>query len=86
MPPRRKWSSGPLPRAFAARRFSPGYGDLPLSLQPAMLRLTGADRMLGVQAGPSFLMTPMKSVTAVVGLAPENVEGRRAGYGRTAHA
>lgn len=68
------------------RRFSPGYGDLPLSLQPAMLRLTGADRMLGVQAGPSFLMTPMKSVTAVVGLAPENVEGRRAGYGRTAHA
>ncbi len=68
------------------RRFSPGYGDLPLSLQPEMLRLTGADRMLGVQTAPSFLMTPMKSVTAVVGLVPEDGEGRRAGHGRTAHA
>lgn len=77
-------------RAMAAsfqctRRFSPGYGDFPLLLQPAVLRLTGADRMLGVRVGPSCLMTPMKSVTAVVGLASADAEGRRVGHGRTAH-
>lgn len=54
----------------ATRRFSAGYGDLPLQLQPDMLRLSGGDKLLGIHVGPSLLMTPMKSVTAVVGLTP----------------
>lgn len=52
------------------KRFSAGYGDLPLQLQPDMLRLSCGDKLLGIHVGPSLLMTPMKSVTAVVGLAP----------------
>ena len=52
------------------KRFSAGYGDLPLQLQPDMLRLSGGDKLLGIHMGPSLLMTPMKSVTAVVGLKP----------------
>lgn len=52
------------------KRFSPGFGDLPLDLQPAFLAAIDADKSLGIHAGSSHLMTPMKSVTAIVGLAP----------------
>ncbi len=49
-------------------RFSPGYGDLPLSLQPELLRVLDAGRKLGITANESFLLLPSKSVTAVIGL------------------
>ena len=64
-------------RAYAAQqgrytswRFSPGYGDLPLSLQPAFLATLDATRQLGITLTPSFLMMPTKSVTAIVGIHP----------------
>ena len=56
------------PGLYLTDRFSPGYGDLPLSVQPALLRALDAERRLGVCAGESFLLNPMKSVTAVIGL------------------
>lgn len=49
-------------------RFSPGYGDLPLSLQPEILRVLGAEKRLGLNCTPTYLLTPTKSVTALVGL------------------
>ena len=49
-------------------RFSPGYGDLPLETQPPLLALLQAERLLGVGLTDSLLMTPAKSVTAIVGL------------------
>ena len=52
------------------RRYSPGYGDLPLSVQPALLDALDAGRRLGVTLTESLLMVPMKSVTAVVGIGP----------------
>ena len=52
----------------ARPRFSPGYGDLPLSCQRELLRLTDAQRLLGVGLTEALLMTPSKSVTAIVGL------------------
>ena len=52
-------------------RFSPGYGDFPLSLQPKVLSLTDAGRLLGVTLSPSLLMSPSKSVTAVIGFLQE---------------
>ncbi len=52
-------------------RFSPGYGDLPLSVQPAFVRALDATRRIGLSVAPSHLMVPMKSVTAVVGLFAE---------------
>lgn len=51
-------------------RYSPGYGDLPLSVQPALLDALDAGRRLGVTLTESLLMVPMKSVTAVVGIGP----------------
>lgn len=57
-----------FPGLFRTDRFSPGYGDLPLSLQPELLALTDAQRRLGITLTESLLMVPSKSVTAVVGL------------------
>ena len=49
-------------------RFSPGYGDLPLALQSALLSLLDAHRRVGIALTDQLLMTPTKSVTAVIGL------------------
>ena len=57
------------PGLYLTDRFSPGYGDLPLSLQLDFLRALNGEKRLGVCAAPSFLLNPMKSVTAVIGLA-----------------
>lgn len=51
-------------------RFSPGYGDLPLDVQPALLAVLNASRRLGITCTSSNLMVPTKSVTAIVGLHP----------------
>ena len=48
-------------------RFSPGYGDLPMDTQPTLLATLGASR-LGITLSPTYLMTPTKSVTALVGM------------------
>ena len=56
---------------FCGSRFSPGYGDLPLDTQVALLSALDAQRRLGVTLSADFLMSPSKSVTAVIGLFPE---------------
>ena len=50
------------------RRFSPGYGDLPLALQRDLLPLLEAERRLGITLSDTLLMSPSKSVTAIVGI------------------
>ena len=57
-----------LPGLFLTDRFSPGYGDLPLRLQPAICAALDAERRVGIHVSDSFLMNPMKSVTAVIGI------------------
>lgn len=49
-------------------RFAPGYGDMPLSYQPAVLAALNADYTLGITLNSSSLMTPMKSITAIMGI------------------
>ena len=49
-------------------RFSPGYGDLPLAAQPAIVRALRADVRLGLTVLPTNLLLPTKSITAVIGL------------------
>ena len=48
-------------------RFSPGYGDLPLSLQPALLERLQAYR-IGLTVNAGGQLQPEKSVTALCGL------------------
>ena len=48
-------------------RFSPGYGDFPLSCQRELLTLLRAPETIGLTTGESMLLLPTKSVTAVMG-------------------
>lgn len=57
-----------FPGMYLTDRFSPGYGDLPLEIQPQLLEAAEA-RRIGVSLTPSLLMTPQKSVSALIGLA-----------------
>lgn len=66
---------------YTTWRFSPGYGDLPLSCQPALLASLDATRLLGISLTPSLLMVPTKSVTAVVGYFEEPQVRARPGCG-----
>jgi hypothetical protein len=59
-----------LPQLYRTDRFSPGYGDLPLDLQPAICAALDTRRRLGVHVTDSLLLNPGKSVTAVIGLSP----------------
>ena len=52
----------------AMPRFSPGYGDLPLSLQGEVFDVLKPEKHMGVFLSESFVMSPSKSVTAFVGL------------------
>ena len=49
-------------------RFSPGFGDLPLTIQPEVLSITNARKNLSITLDEGFLMSPSKSVTAFVGV------------------
>lgn len=53
----------------AGKRFSPGYGDWDVSVQPDILRLSGATQ-IGVSVTQSMMLVPRKSVTAVIGIFP----------------
>ena len=58
-------------------RFSPGYGDLPVTLQRDFLNVLDAPRKIGVCTNESSMLTPAKSVTAVVGLSREEIKKKR---------
>lgn len=49
-------------------RFSAGYGDLPLSFQHDLFRALECPKRIGLTLNDSLLMSPTKSVTAIVGL------------------
>ncbi len=55
---------------YLTDRFSPGYGDLPLSVQRDLCALLDTPRTLGVTVNESMLLIPEKSVTAVMGICP----------------
>ena len=57
-----------LPGAFFTTRYSPGYGDLPLTIQEAFLSLLEAPKRLGLCASDSSILTPRKSVAAIIGV------------------
>ena len=54
---------------YLTDRFSPGYGDLPISEQPKFFALLDMTRRVGVSLTPTTIMVPRKSVTAIMGIA-----------------
>lgn len=61
------------PGCYFPFRFSPGYGDLPLSVQSGLLALLDAPRKIGLCANENHILTPRKSVTALIGVSREPV-------------
>jgi hypothetical protein len=53
------------------RRFSPGYGDLPLSFQADLFSLLACEKAIGLTLTGSGMMVPTKSVTALIGVATQ---------------
>ena len=49
-------------------RFSPGYGDFPLECQRDITAVLETAKRIGIMLTDSLLMTPSKSVTAVMGV------------------
>ena len=49
-------------------RFSPGYGDLPLTCQQTLLDFLEAKKTIGLALTESGMLTPVKSVTALIGV------------------
>ena len=52
---------------LTADRFSPGYGDLPLTLQKDICNILDTGRSIGVYLTNELLLLPAKSVTAFIG-------------------
>ena len=53
---------------YTRPRFSPGYGDLPLDIQRDIFTYLDCPRKIGLSLNESLLMSPSKSVTAIIGL------------------
>ena len=62
------------PDLCRTRRFSAGYGDVPLKLQRDIFRLLDCPRRIGLTLNESLLMSPSKSVTAIVGMKKKQSE------------
>ena len=60
-------------------RFSPGYGDFSIGHQEEILRMLDAAKTIGLTMTAGGMLTPVKSVTAVIGLsrikAPCHIKG-----------
>lgn len=52
-------------------RFSPGFGDVPLTLQKEIFQALQCARHIGITLSESLLMSPGKSVTALIGIRRE---------------
>lgn len=53
---------------FGGSRFSPGYGDLPLEFQREIFKVLDCPKRIGLTLNESMLMSPTKSVTAIIGV------------------
>ena len=66
---------------YLTGRFSPGYGDWDIAVQPLVAVALDTVRRAGLCVTDTNLMTPRKSVTAILGVSSHPVKGRLAGCG-----
>lgn len=55
-------------------RFSPGYGDLPLAIQQDIFAALDCPKKIGLTLNESLLMSPSKSVTAIIGIGGQGAD------------
>jgi len=49
-------------------RYSPGYGDFPLSVNRDIISVLNASKRIGLHITDSLFLTPQKSITGIVGI------------------
>lgn len=54
-------------------RYSPGYGDFKVDIQKDLLKVLSAETTIGLTATEHNILIPRKSVTAVFGVIPKNI-------------
>ncbi len=64
---------------FFTWRYSPGYGDFPISLQSDFIRFLSADKKIGLTATENHILIPRKSVTAVIGISESGERTEKSG-------
>lgn len=55
-------------RGYLRPRFSPGYGDFSILYQKEILKMLDAPKKIGLTMTEGYMLTPTKSVTAVMGI------------------
>lgn len=60
-------------------RFSPGYGDFDISHQEDILRMLDSAKKIGLTMTDGYMLTPTKSVTAVIGMSKDSTPCHRKG-------
>ena len=52
-------------------RFSPGYGDFPIDMQRDIFKVLDPSKRIGLTLNESMLISPSKSVTAIIGISDD---------------
>lgn len=60
-------------------RFSPGYGDFDIRHQKEIMEILELPKKIGLTLTDSYMMTPTKSVTALIGLSKERQDCHKKG-------
>lgn len=60
-------------------RFSPGYGDFAIQYQEEVLKMLDAAKKIGLTRTESYMLTPSKSVTALIGVGREQTRCPKSG-------
>ena len=64
---------------FLTWRYGAGYGDFPIETQKDIIRILDATKKIGLSANESMVLTPMKSVTAVIGVSDNELPVKKRG-------
>ena len=75
----RQIRDGLPPDRYMTGRYSPGYGDLTIQIQGRLVDAVNAQRQIGLDVTSNGILTPRKSITALLGVADHPVKGHLAG-------
>lgn len=64
-------------KLYVKPRFSPGYGDLNIAYQKDFINLLNTPKKIGLSRTNAGMLTPTKSVTAIIGLTREDFKNKK---------
>lgn len=71
--------SGIFEGSYLTWRYSPGYEGFDIACQKAITELLDTNRKIGLSVSRSLMLTPLKSVTAIIGVSDKPIPKKRIG-------